>query len=158
MADATIEAARDLLGESLDELRSAVGSCSAEQLNHRPGGDDTNGLAVLATHALYSTRAWLSLATGADLPPRDRPAEFRIIVDDVDAFLSWFDATAGECRALLDAAATFDPGRVGTAPWRPDELAVEPVTAAWALMHALAHLREHVGHAQLTRQVAEPGA
>ena len=29
----------------------------------------------------------------------------------------------------------------------------EPVTWAWALLHALGHLREHVGHAQLTRQL-----
>ena len=29
----------------------------------------------------------------------------------------------------------------------------EPLRAAWALLHALAHLREHVGHAQLTRDV-----
>ena len=154
MPDATIEAARNILGDSLGELRAAIDPCSAEQLNRRPGGDDTNGLAVLATHALQSTRSWLSLATGAELPHRDRPAEFQVVVDDADAFMSWFDATAQECRALLDAAGAFDPSRVGTAPWRPDDLAHEPVTAAWALMHALAHLREHVGHTQLTRQVA----
>ena len=161
MGDATIEAARDILGDSLDELRAAIDGCTAEQLNQRPGGDDTNGLAVLATHALYSTRLWLSLATGADLPPRDRPAEFRIVVDDVDAFLSWFDATAGECRALFDAAGTFDPVLTRVPTWRYDDHddgEHEPETAAWALLHGLAHLREHVGHTQLTRQVVEPGA
>ncbi len=155
MPDATIEAARDVLRDSLSELRAAIDGCSVEQLNRRPGGDDTNGPAVLATHALYSTRSWLSLATGADPPHRDRPAEFQVVVDDAGAFMSWFDATAQECRTLLDTAADpFDPSRIGTATWRPDDLAHEPVTAAWALMHALAHLREHVGHTQLTRQLA----
>jgi uncharacterized damage-inducible protein DinB len=158
VGDATIEAARDLLGDSLDELRQAVDGCSPEQLNRRPAGEETNSLTVLATHALHSTRSWISLATGADLPHRDRPAEFRVVVEDVGAFISWFDATAGECRALLDAADPFDPGRVGTAPWRADDRAAEPVTAAWALLHALSHLREHVGHAQLTRQALLPGA
>ncbi|HEX7247117.1 MAG TPA: DinB family protein [Actinomycetota bacterium] len=153
MSDPTIEAAREILGRSLDELRAAVDGCSAERLNHRPAGDDTNSLTVLATHALYSTRSWLSLATGAELPPRDRPAEFQVIETDPDAFMKSFDELAGECTAILEAAGAFDPAREGTAPWRSDDVADEPVTAAWALQHALSHLGEHVGHAQLTRQL-----
>jgi hypothetical protein len=65
-----------------------------------------------------------------------------------------FDRLASESRALLDTTQPFDAGRIETAPWRaygPDE----PVTAAWALLHALEHLREHVGHAQLTRQLMD---
>lgn len=152
MSDATIEAARDLLGDSLDELRGALDGCSTEQLNQRLGGDETNSLAVIATHSLYSTRSWLSLATGADLPSRDRDAEFEIVVSDPAAFMAWFDRIASECRAKFEGDGSFDSARIGTAPWRPGELADEPVTAAWALLHALSHLREHVGHAQLTRQ------
>ena len=53
---------------------------------------------------------------------------------------------------MLEGDVAFDPGATGTAPWRTDG-ADEPVTAAWALLHALEHLREHVGHAQLTRQL-----
>ncbi len=153
MPDATIAAARAIVGDSLAELRKAIEGCSVDQLNRRPAGDDTNGLAVLVTHTLHSTRAWLSLAVGAPLPERDRPAEFAAVVDDPDAFLATFDTFATDCRALLETEAPFEPGRVGTAPWRPGDLAREPVTAAWALLHAIAHLREHVGHAQLTRQV-----
>ena len=152
MADPTIEAARDILGDSLVELRKAVDGCSADQLNRRPAGDDTNPLAVLVTHAMHSTRSWLSLATGAPLPDRDRPAEFLVAVDDPAAFLAWLDGMSAECRALLDGDVAYDPGATATAPWRTDA-PDEPVTAAWALLHALEHLREHVGHAQLTRQL-----
>jgi hypothetical protein len=151
--DPTIEAARRILDDSLTELRAAVDGCTADRLNRRPAGEETNGLAVLATHALHSTRAWLSLALGAPLPFRDRPAEFAVVVEDPAGFLATFDALASECRALLAPGVSFDPGLEGKAPWRPGGLADEPVTAAWALIHALAHLREHVGHAQLTRQV-----
>jgi hypothetical protein len=36
----------------------------------------------------------------------------------------------------------------------PDD---DPVTAAWALLHALEHLREHAAQAQLTRQLWQRG-
>ncbi len=153
MPDPTIEAARRILDDSLDQLRAAVDGCTAERLNRRPAGEETNGLAVLATHALHSTRSWLSLALDAPLPLRDRPAEFAVVVDDPEGFLRDVDAVAAECRTLLASERPFDPARTATAPWRPGPLADEPVDAAWALIHALAHLREHVGHAQLTRQV-----
>jgi hypothetical protein len=152
VADPTIEAARDILSDSLDELRRAVDGCTADQLNRRPAGDRTNGLAVLATHALASTRSWLSLATGAPLPPRDRDAEFLVMVDDPTAFMTQVDAWSAEIRALLASDRRFDPGTTAPAPWRADD-PDEPVSAAWALLHALEHLREHVGHAQLTRDV-----
>ena len=115
---------------------------------------------MLVTHALHSTRAWLSVAVAATLPDRDRPAEFTASAADLDAFLAGVAELSSDCRALLEHAGPFDPGRVGTAPWRPGDLAQEPVTAAWALIHALVHLREHVGHAQLTRQLWDerPGA
>jgi uncharacterized damage-inducible protein DinB len=150
--DPTIEAARDILDEALAELRKALDGCSAAELNRRPAGESTNGLAVLATHALASTRSWLALATGAPLPERERDAEFLVVVEDAATFLRTFDTLAAECRRLLTGRDAFDAAAVGTAPWRTHG-AEEPVTAAWALLHALAHLREHVGHAQLTRDV-----
>jgi hypothetical protein len=150
--DPTIAAARKILDDSLGELRGAVAGCSAEELNRRPAGEDTNGLAVLATHALHSTRAWLSIAVGAEPPQRDRPAEFIVVVDDAERFLAEVDDLAASCRAVLGTEAPFEPDRPGTPTWQPPQDRA-PVTAAWALIHALAHLREHVGHAQLTRQV-----
>ena len=151
MTDPTIEAARDILGDSLAELRTVVDGCSADDLNRRPIEGETNPLAVLVTHAMQSTRSWLSLAAGAPPPERDRDAEFLVVVDDAAGFHSWLDDISAECRALLEGDVVYDPGATATAPWRTDA-AEEPVTAAWALLHALEHLREHVGHAQLTRQ------
>lgn len=154
MTDPTIAAARDILGDSLDELRKALDGCSSEALNRLPAGEGTNALAVIATHALGSTRSWLSLAVGAPLPDRDRDAEFLVTVDDAGAFLTDVDERSDACRTLLATEEPFDAARVGTAPWRTYG-SDEPVTAAWALLHALEHLREHVGHAQLTRQLLD---
>jgi hypothetical protein len=150
--DPTIAAARDILADSVEGLRAALDGCTAEELNRRPAAEDSNSLAVLATHALASTRSWLSLAVGAALPERDRDAEFLAVVEDPTRFMAGIDEAAAACRSLLETDDPFEPGRVGTAPWRTYG-SDDPVTAAWALLHALEHLREHVGHAQLTRQL-----
>lgn len=147
-----IEAAREVLDGALGELRSAIDGVGVEGLNLRPAGEASNPLAVIVTHALSSTRSWLSLATGAPLPERDRPAEFRTVADD--RFLDRVDELAAACRRLLDGHIAFDPARTGVAPWRSDDPDT-PVSAAWALLHALDHLGEHVGHAHITRQMLD---
>jgi len=149
-ADPTIEAARSFVDESLTAMRSAIAGASAHALNHRPGGDDTNPVAVLVVHAVNSTRWWLSVALGLPLPERDRSSEFRTIVSGADELLAMFDPVAADCRALLDTDAAFDAGAM-----REDPRESEQVSAAWALIHAVEHLREHVAHAELTRQVWE---
>jgi hypothetical protein len=153
VADPILAAARDTIAESLEELRSAVAGLTPEQLNHRPAWEGANPLAVIATHAIASTRSWLSLATEAPLPPRDRPAEFRVVADE--SFPGWVDERIAECNALLEDATVFDATREATAPWRTTG-ADEPVTAAWALLHAAAHLGEHVGHAHVMRDLLRP--
>ena len=155
MPDALHEAARSTLDESLRELRKAIEGLDADALNTPPIERDANPLAVLVVHALASTHSWLALATGAPLPPRDRPREFETRVDDPAAFLASLDRTADACRELLARSDDIDLARTGTAPWRRGAEAEEPVTAAWALLHALGHLQEHVGHAQLTRQLLD---
>jgi uncharacterized damage-inducible protein DinB len=151
--DLTIAAARANIGESLDELRKAVAELSVEQLNTRPVGETSNPLGVIVVHALASTRSWLALAIGAPLPDRDRSSEFRTVVEDHASFLALVDAQRAAIAALLDGAGAFDPARTRVATWRTGADADEVVTAAWALQHALAHLGEHVGHAQLTHDL-----
>jgi hypothetical protein len=152
VADATIDAFREVLDESLGELRKGVAGLSVEQLNARPAGGDTNPVAVIVTHAIGSTRSWLSLAMGAPMPDRDRPAEFRAVADD--GFAAWTDAGIAECLAVLDGA-TWDPARVGVANWTQSQ---ETRTAAYAASHALSHLGEHVGHLHMTLELLRDDA
>lgn len=149
--DPTIVGIREALGESFDEIRRGIAGLSVPQLNAAPAGEDTNPIAVIVTHALGATLSWLSLAMGAPLPPRDRPAEFRAVADE--GFAARTDDMIARCLAVLDGA-VWDPTRTGTPSWSPD-LAAEPKTAPYAVAHALAHLGEHVGHLQLTRQLLD---
>jgi uncharacterized damage-inducible protein DinB len=154
--DATITAVSEILEGSLASMRRVIAGSTPESLNWRPAGEDTNTIAVLVVHAMQSTRWWLSIATGAPLPPRDRPAEFREVVDDVDGLLARFDEAAADCRTVLDTETPFEAGVARVAPSASRAGRSQPsesVTAAWALVHAVEHLREHVAHAELTSQL-----
>jgi hypothetical protein len=154
MPDPAIEAARDVVEESLDALERAIADPPPELVNWRPAGEGTNPLAVIAVHAVTSTRWWLSVALTGDPPERDRPAEFRTVVADATELRSLVDPLIADCRELLATDDAYDPGAVRTDP-RSGAGSEGSVTAAWALLHAAEHLREHVAHAELTRQVWE---
>jgi hypothetical protein len=154
MADATIDATREVLEESLDEIRRGVAGLSVAELNARPAGGETNSVAVIVTHALGATLSWMSLGLGLPLPPRDRDAEFRTVADD--GFAAWTEQAIARCLALLDGA-TWDPARTGVPNWNP-RLGAEPRSAPYAVAHALAHLGEHVGHLHMTRELLRPDA
>ena len=152
--DPVLASARDLVGESLKERRSLIEGLPVEALNWRPAGDATNSIAVLATHSVYATRLWLSMAMGAPLPERDRDSEFRASVDDSAALPRLVDELARDCLAVLRPSEEVDwaamrktAGRGGDAP--PE------VAAAYALLHATEHLRGHVDQAGLTRRLWE---
>ena len=152
MSDPTIDAARDVLAESLDEIRRGIAGLTVDQLNAKPAGGETNSVAVIATHALASTRSYMSIAVGAPPLPRDRPAEFRTVA--ADGFGGWVEDMIGQCLGLLDGV-TFDPSIEGVRTWTQDP-PDDPVTASWALLQATSHLGEHVGHLHMTLELLRP--
>jgi uncharacterized damage-inducible protein DinB len=158
MSDPTIDAARETFERSLADLSETVSGLPADGLNWRPTGEDTNTVAVLATHAVASANAWLAVATGAPQPERDRDAEFRTVATSDGDLLATVERYGERCRALLDAAGPFEPAASRTTFRHATGDEPEVVTAAWALLHALEHLREHVGQASLTRQLWEQRA
>jgi hypothetical protein len=156
VADPTLDAVRAVFEDSMHELRGAIEGASTEALNRPPGGDDTNSIAVSATHAMLSTRMWLGCALDTPVPPRDRPSEFRAVAADASELLAFVDACAADCRALLGTDAAFDAGaRRVEPPTAPGDEPTGATTAGWALLHAVEHLGEHAGQAALTRQVLE---
>jgi uncharacterized damage-inducible protein DinB len=153
--DPTIAAARDLFEEAFGELRDAIAGMPGDALNRRPGGEDTNAVSVLATHAMQAARMWIACALGEPIPERNRPSEFRARAESAEELLARVDEVADACRALLATGSAFDPGaereEPPTSPGAPRT--GKRTTAAWALIHAVEHLREHAGQAALTRQL-----
>lgn len=154
MPDPITPSAGYVLKRSLEELRAAVEGVPAEALNWKPAGEETNSIAVLATHVMHSTRSWLSVAVGAPLPERDRDSEFRATEDDPGALLRLVDEMAADCRSLLSAAGEVDWSALRKTHARPGS-GPDEVPAAFALLHALEHLGQHVAHCALTRQIWE---
>jgi uncharacterized damage-inducible protein DinB len=148
-----IVGARENLGTALSDMRPAIEGASPEALNWKPAGDGSNSIAVLAVHVMNSTRMWLSVATGAPLPDRNRDSEFVATANDAASLLAFVDWFAQDCRALLDTSSQVDWSAMRQTHPRPRPGASEEVTGAFALVHAVGHLREHVGQIMLTRQL-----
>ncbi|MEO8456522.1 MAG: DinB family protein [Chloroflexota bacterium] len=152
MTDALLTAARYVVKEDLEDLRRGVEGLPGEALDWEPAGADTNSMAVLVTHVLHSTRSWLCVALGQPLPDRDRDSEFQVKSDDANAIADFMHDFSRQIMALLDGASEVDWGAIRQTHARPGDRE-EKVPAAWALLHAIEHLREHVAHVGLTRQL-----
>jgi len=118
-----------------------------EALDWRPA-PDTNSLAVLAVHTAGATRYLLGEVCLGEAPTRDRPAEFVTSGLDSAELGALLQATVAHARAALGQLGMEDLPRRRPMPGRDME-----VTIAEALLQALAHAGEHLGHAQITRQL-----
>ena len=154
MRDPILVAACHILRAAVDDVRGSIYGATRDALNLKPAAEDTNSIAVLAVHSMTSTRSWLSVAVGAPLPERDRPSEFRASTSGAADLIAFVEAMQSDCAKLLDETQSIDWRAIRTTHARPNG-AVERVSAAWALMHALEHLREHTGQMLLTRQLAD---
>jgi hypothetical protein len=155
MPDPVLTSARAVLRTARDDLRAAVDGLPADALNWKPAGDETNSIAVLTSHSLLSARMWLSVAVAAPLPDRDRDAEFDVTAASADELLARAGGLFDECLDLTSKDRSVDWGAVRK-HW--DAGREFELFAAWALIHALEHLREHIGHIGLTRQIWEQRA
>jgi uncharacterized damage-inducible protein DinB len=154
MTDTFLTSVRYVVSEDLKDLRAGVEGLPGEALDWKPAGADTNSIAVLVTHVLNSTRWWLSVAVGAPLPNRDRDSEFVVKSDDPAALAAFMTDFSAQIMALLAVKGDVDWSAIRQTHSRPGD-APEKVPASWAVLHAIEHLREHVAHVGLTRQLWE---
>ncbi len=151
MTDGFLPSIRYVVAEDLKDLRAGVEGLPGEALDWKPASDDTNSIAVLVTHVLGSTRWWMSVAVDAARPDRDRDSEFLVKSGDTAALLEFMDDFSKQILAIIDGAKDVDWAAQRKLPGdTPDA-----VPASFAVLHAIEHLREHVAHVGLTRQLWE---
>jgi uncharacterized damage-inducible protein DinB len=153
--DALLEAARLILDDSFAALDGCL-DAPAEALNWHPAAPESNSLAGIAMHALSSARAWLLVVRGTPQTDRQRGSEFEAGVTDAAAFRAKATELMEECISLLESMPRpFDAAVMRRSHARRDPSLPHEMTAAWALLHVVDHLREHVGQMMLTRSLWE---
>lgn len=153
--DAIAAACADMLRTNITDLRVTVTGLGDEALNWTPA-PETNSIAVLVAHAVSATRALINSALAGEM---DRP---RYLAEERTPAFNTKDATEASLLALVDGlTATAERLETGPAAAYGETVAIigdpsAPVRSrAWNLIHAIEHLREHIGHAQVTRQLWE---
>ena len=136
----------DRLKALMAGLAEALNGLPAEALDWSPG-PELNSLAVLATHAAGATRYWIGDVVGRDPSNRVREEEFATVGKDASLLQARLDEVLIHALGVLEGLTAADLA----APRGPTRFGDR--TVGWALLRALDHLAEHVGHAQMTRQL-----
>lgn len=111
-------------------------------------GPEMNSLTVLATHVAASERYWIGDVAGGEPSGRVRAAEFETRGKDAAALRARLTEVLDHSHGVLARLTAADLGRECYAPILGDTH-----TVAWALLHALDHAAEHMGHCQMIRQL-----
>lgn len=142
----------------LDRLAALHGGIAAElddltveALDWVPGRD-MNSLAVLAAHAAGAEQHWIGEVAGGRPPSRVRQKEFAVRGRDAAALLALLDDSFAVAQEVL---AALSPADLAAERVRPNG---EITSAGWALLHALEHTAQHMGHIQIGRQLWDSAA
>lgn len=139
----------DRFTEQHNEIKKAIQGLSEEALDWIPAGN-TNSITVLVTHLTKAEKFWAAdIATGG-VSDRVRAEEFKAAGLNEHQLNSILDETL---HALQEAFERLTMGDLQT--MRHSTQHDMDVTTGWAILHALEHTAQHVGHIQLTVQLWE---
>lgn len=137
------------LEERHHDILKALDGLPPAALDWSPG-KGMNSISVLIFHLTGAERYWIGDVAARDPFPRDREAEFKVHDVGVDVLRKRLMDNITYARKMLDKLTVQDLEAERTSP-RDGEKG----TVAWALIHALEHMTNHLGHIQLTRQLWE---
>ena len=148
MPSAEIESFRIRFEYEFDRLLETLADLDEEAVNWKPPVPGANSLLVLVTHALASAEDHVVRKAAGKAVVRDRDAEFAAIGGS-----SHLTARAHEVRSRITDALRGLEGRLGEERESPFRRWPGKATVRDSLVHAISHTAEHVGQAQLTRDL-----
>jgi uncharacterized damage-inducible protein DinB len=105
---------------------------------------------VLVVHLTGAERYWIGDVALGEPSNRDRNAEFKVREVGMEALRQRLDDTLSYASAALERLTLQDLEATRTSPRDG-----RTFTVAWALLHALEHSNQHLGHIQIMRQLWE---
>ena len=109
---------------------------------------DMNSINILVTHLCGAERYWIGDVAWGDISGRVRSEEFQVSGMDTVQLTTKINAATQFAHDILEKLSIED------LPVEKSRLRDgRPVTAGWALLHALEHTAIHLGHIQITRQL-----
>ena len=131
------------------EIKKAIEGLGPEALDWIPARN-TNSINVVVTHLTESEKFWAAdIATG-QTSDRVRDEEFEAANLSEAQLVSMLDETL---QTLREAFERLSLGDLHT--MRHSAQNDMDITTGWAILHALEHTAQHVGHIQLTVQLWE---
>jgi uncharacterized protein DUF664 len=155
VASSEIDVFRKRFAHEFQRLLRTLQGLDEEAVNWRPSAPGANSIVVLVTHALASAEDHVVRRAAGKPVVRSRDAEFA-----AKGTASNLSARADEVKGRIDNALAELEGRLG----EERESSLENWPGMWTvrdvLLHSIAHTAEHVGHAELTRDlyVAQKGS
>jgi hypothetical protein len=145
-----VDAVVSYVDRAVDQLTGIVTSLGDELANQRPAVAGANSPYAILRHCLGVMEYWGGYVVAGRDVHRDRDAEFTAAGRAADL------ATAAEHakRQFRADAQAADPHAAPRAPhpeMQPDDLELH--TQGHALLHVMEELLQHLGHAELTRDV-----
>jgi len=135
------------IGSSLDRFMSMVDELTLEQLNWRPPAPDANSIYVLAIHTLANVRANVLQTLCGQPMERYRASEFLSVASKLNVPIPFWLSLRGELVTALSAVPSEAMDQVFEHPGRG------AVSGREVLLIVARHTAEHLGHAELTRDL-----
>lgn len=110
-------------------------------------GPETNSISVLIYHLTGSERFWIGDVALQESSNRDRDAEFRVRNVSVEQLKGRLTESLNYIRKALGQLTLEDLNKSQSLPDG------RTYTVAYALLHAIDHAAQHLGHMQLTSQM-----
>ncbi len=153
--NAEIAAYDSYIRARLETAIACVDGLNDAQLNWRPSIEGANSADVLAAHTLGAARAWVLGIVCGQPGGRDRPAEFAAGREGAIQLRRDLEALT---REIASAFAALDPARLEQRFVPAQELWGEnqtrEISVREAMLRAIGHASIHVGHLEMTRDLA----
>ncbi len=135
--------------DTLDRLIACVEGMDTDQLNWQPAAPGANSVYVLATHTLGNAEESILYTLRDQSSTRDREQEFAARGQSLAAIQERWQHLRGQLQATMLGLSAGDLARTVNHPRRG------PLTGREVLLLVASHAAEHLGQAELTRDLAK---